>query len=468
MEPEKDMENFVRDYGTGNAIPDPPAFVSYDGAAPSGPGRPTSHPAMFTRTTGRSTNRTMAPPPPEEEETEPVNMVGIGAGKSMTAAISEPAIPISRSGTRSRASNRSRSGSQAGLPPPAASPAPMVPSIPNQVAQTRANDPNDPMSHTSLVIGGNAYPVDPSRDPQQLTRAGSMNVTSATPGSAADPLAQIAKQMKATSSTRRQSRYGNERQGAAGASALVPPSNSNAGSINPSSSSSRNYRQSAEIVVGSVPASRAASPAAPAPYAHHMNPPISISPLAEIVDPVLKDYGQSLPGERKAASRRNSFNSSGIPTHQHNLSTTSVHNIPRPVSREAFAGIGSGSRSASPAVGMVPNGHNMALNGSGMDRSHGRTPPPQQWVQQTQQQAPVNHGYHQPIQNQQQMQQPTYAPPPQGYPPPVPDGYSNGQNNVYYAAASPAPAPVQPAPVEEPSGTGNFTDDGRPILFYGM
>ncbi|KAG6805199.1 hypothetical protein H0H93_005352, partial [Arthromyces matolae] len=26
MEPEKDMENFVRDYGTGNQIPDPPAF----------------------------------------------------------------------------------------------------------------------------------------------------------------------------------------------------------------------------------------------------------------------------------------------------------------------------------------------------------------------------------------------------------------------------------------------------------
>ena len=29
MDTERDMENFVRDYGTGNAIYDPPQFVNY-------------------------------------------------------------------------------------------------------------------------------------------------------------------------------------------------------------------------------------------------------------------------------------------------------------------------------------------------------------------------------------------------------------------------------------------------------
>ncbi|KAL1745761.1 hypothetical protein HDZ31DRAFT_35741 [Schizophyllum fasciatum] len=55
METEKEMENFVLDYGTGNRIPDPPAFVDYNkpDAIPSASSRPTARPAHFTRTTQR-------------------------------------------------------------------------------------------------------------------------------------------------------------------------------------------------------------------------------------------------------------------------------------------------------------------------------------------------------------------------------------------------------------------------------
>ncbi|OBZ69920.1 Cell division control protein 15 [Grifola frondosa] len=49
LEPEKDMENFVRDYGTGNAIPDPPAFVNYANpdAVPPSSQRASTRPLVF-------------------------------------------------------------------------------------------------------------------------------------------------------------------------------------------------------------------------------------------------------------------------------------------------------------------------------------------------------------------------------------------------------------------------------------
>src|SRR5882762_7026687 len=93
MEPEKDMENFVRDYGTGDAIPDPPAFVNYSSAeaVPSGSSRVTSRPAQFFRSTQRIAPLRQPPPPPEEPF---VNTAGIGAiGKKGTADSTGDPLP---------------------------------------------------------------------------------------------------------------------------------------------------------------------------------------------------------------------------------------------------------------------------------------------------------------------------------------------------------------------------------------
>ena len=47
MEVDRDMENFVRDYGTGSLIPDPPVFVDYSNpnTIPSSGQQITTHPA---------------------------------------------------------------------------------------------------------------------------------------------------------------------------------------------------------------------------------------------------------------------------------------------------------------------------------------------------------------------------------------------------------------------------------------
>lgn len=86
LEPERDVENFVEEYGTGNAIPDPPIFIPYtDGpdASPSGgsssspPPRsavspPTTHLATFTRVSTRPAPTypvtTASIPPPQDEQ----------------------------------------------------------------------------------------------------------------------------------------------------------------------------------------------------------------------------------------------------------------------------------------------------------------------------------------------------------------------------------------------------------------
>ncbi|KAF8309078.1 hypothetical protein DL93DRAFT_2063328 [Clavulina sp. PMI_390] len=53
LEPERDMENFVREYGTGPGIPDPPRFQSYaNGVEP--PPRPGMRPSQYSRTSSRS------------------------------------------------------------------------------------------------------------------------------------------------------------------------------------------------------------------------------------------------------------------------------------------------------------------------------------------------------------------------------------------------------------------------------
>ncbi|KAJ7672110.1 hypothetical protein B0H17DRAFT_1084485 [Mycena rosella] len=56
LEPDKDVENFVQEYGTGNSIPDPPIFVPYPGQQPDGSSsKPTvgSRPAEFVRASAR-------------------------------------------------------------------------------------------------------------------------------------------------------------------------------------------------------------------------------------------------------------------------------------------------------------------------------------------------------------------------------------------------------------------------------
>ena len=102
MEPDKDMENFVRDYSTGNLIPNPPTFVNYrtPDAIPSSSLRPTTRPAQFIRSSSRPSPVRQNPVQQEEEPT--VGAAGVGAGGGSRRGDPQADAPLSCQPTQNR------------------------------------------------------------------------------------------------------------------------------------------------------------------------------------------------------------------------------------------------------------------------------------------------------------------------------------------------------------------------------
>src|SRR5580693_6647978 len=80
---EKDQENFIHDYSTGNATPEPPQFVNYSSAEgvplTSSASKVTSQLAQFACSTQHLSQLPFAPP--QSKDKQPfVNMAGIVAG----------------------------------------------------------------------------------------------------------------------------------------------------------------------------------------------------------------------------------------------------------------------------------------------------------------------------------------------------------------------------------------------------
>ncbi|KAH9920957.1 uncharacterized protein B0H18DRAFT_880670 [Fomitopsis serialis] len=383
MEVDRDMENFVRDYGTGSQIPDPPVFVDYSNpnTIPSSGQQITTRPAAFVRSTQRSRQAPPSPPPPQEEE-PPVNMTGVGraGGRQTDGSDVGPQGTDSRNGASAYVNGHSVS------PGPGA-PSRGPPSQGGMRAPEPQADPIDPTAETMLKIGERAYPVDPSRDPQG--QRGGSKVAAPRPlnvGQDDDPLAQqMVALQKGGGSTRRQSQY--QPQGAyptstpsptkrdATANKLSPPPD---GSSRSGRRNSVDYRRSAEIVVGAPPASDRRS-TSPNPYPKHMLPPSNVGPSGNLpVQEILHDYEQSFPGERKSISRPGSRPGSviGLPGQGPSPSQSQIQST-RPMSGQA--GIGAQgrspspqpfappSRSTSPAVPQPPNARRLSTS---------RVPPP--------------------------------------------------------------------------------------------
>ncbi|KAG6829654.1 hypothetical protein H0H87_010567 [Tephrocybe sp. NHM501043] len=384
MEPEKDMENFVRDYGTGNQIPDPPAFVNYNtpDAIPSSSSQPTFHIAQFVRTSQREPvhHRQNSMPPPEDHDIPQINTAGIGAvgrresqyGASLNRHVSRrqsamatqqpPQPPNGHSaihtvpgpGPSSSASSQlvrhnTRRQSVSPAPGSGSSPSPSGQVVRHSTQQSRSYrvppqdpyaEPMDPNAETYIKIGDNAYKADPNKDPQMQTqnqsglfnpRPAASSPTKAIASGAVDPLAKHMEDLKnavsSTGSTRRKSvRRSNVPDAARASQQLQQPHQQSSGTHSPAltpppstmsnlaiargSSPSRDYRNSAELVVGlhpsaSAPAQQTSRPSSPnPPTAEFMKPPTASG--SEVIREVLTDYHQSLPGERKSISRSNS------------------------------------------------------------------------------------------------------------------------------------------------------------------
>ncbi|RDX43395.1 hypothetical protein OH76DRAFT_1361231 [Lentinus brumalis] len=340
LEVERDMENFVRDYGTGNAIPDPPPFIDYASpdAQPASSQHPSTHPSGYARQTQRS--RQVPPPsqnqPPEPEE-EPVNYTGVGAGNR----------------AESRASTRGQDLVQPQPQPNGAiTNGRVTPNVGTRPPDPQA-DPIDPTAKTMLRIGPNAYDVNLDRDPQAHAGPPASGASSMAPprvGQDDDPLAQQMNQLRNAAgggSVRRSGQWGPPAQQSppGGPTSRRDPG----GKLSPppgGAPANRDYRNSAEIVVGAYPAQAASSrPASPNPPTNVFMKPPSQNPAGSSstvsVQNVLADYQQSLPGERKSISRSNSrSNSISIPGPQASnrpMSSSSGH-----------AGIGAQGRSTSP------------------------------------------------------------------------------------------------------------------------
>ncbi|KAF9012617.1 hypothetical protein BDQ17DRAFT_1321593 [Cyathus striatus] len=486
-EPEKEMENFVRDYGTGNQIPDPPSFVNYNTpeAIPSSSSRPTTRPANFQRASQREPPlRQNSIPLQDDEPTVNTAGVGAGGGRGRSNTDTEGSSPLTRQPTQAGSSQVNGHSSMYNSPaagpssssPPTSSNLQRQFTTATQIQSSRVppQDPNaeviDPTAETYIKVGNNAYKVDLSKDPQQTGPL--LHPIALANGE--DPLAQRLQELQNAVSTTGSIRKNTMRQSmdaknvasarkspTPGGSLSLPPPSAASGS---QTANPRDYRNSAELVPSTSPAGG-----------------------VEVVQEVLADYHQALPGERRsisANSRRGSFvaaqpaGGSVSPVaglnHGHSHSLSQGQNLARP-SSVGHAGIGAhGSRSNSPqplSRGPSPVPANQARNtymappsqvvvratspnnvGIALDPS-GRVlhdDMAQMYQQHHQQQQQQQH------QQQPQQRQPSYNPPPppplvQQPPPPQPVQQQQQQQqraNSYVPPVSPAvapAAPVQPA-----------------------
>ena len=585
------MENFVRDYGTGNLIPETPLFVNYANtdAPPVSASRVATRPSNFVRSTQRASRSSSLPQ--DDESYDDTNHAGVGAGGSSVPSRGTPsdAPPLSRSATqKSTTSPRSQANGVNGHVSPHREPQRRHSTAPTSVKPASAADPVDPMvSNTQLVIGDRTWDVDPTKDPQQQ-KAGQARTSP--PVGEQDPLV---KQMAELNTAAAASSLGRrntirrdgppssvESRKGTGESLSTPSTTGSA------SAAQRDFRNSAEVVVGSYPLaqtpSRSTSPNPPK-AAFVSPPPPSIPPSASNipVEQVVSGYQRPFPGE--ARSRANSYVGPSPPAVNQNQD----QGVSRPTSRGGYPGVGTQSlvaRPPSPARGPSPtalqpynrgppapnappssngaihrgmsvsrrpvtptNPVGIALGPDGrvvhdmmvqrQPSAHYPQPGPPPQPTQPPQPYPGYHDTSRALTHPQQQQPPpprndyavvapnayggaqpqpyNYGPPPQQHPG-YNDGYhgqttygqtapppqSNYNNNNYGSVARPAyhqqnqsvghvatnatqqrfpgnaavyrstspgigRSPSPAAPRGQPPPTGAYTDDGRPILFYG-
>ncbi|OJA20828.1 hypothetical protein AZE42_02512 [Rhizopogon vesiculosus] len=355
MEPEKEMENFVRDYATGSAIPEPPAFVNYTNSdpVPSSSTRIATHAATFARASHRSAAGRSAPPP-EDDLYDNTNHAGVGAiGGGSRSSPAESTL--SRSQTQRSQSGRSQVNGVNGHVSPSRDVHSQASQRRNSTAsalrpaQELRGDPMDPtVSNTQLVIGGKTWDVDPNNDPQQ--QRGQLR-TSPPVGEQDDPLVRrmaelsTAAQNVARHPTVRRDTLSGQDPRKATTESLSAPSRTN--------SSNRDFRNSAEIVVGAYPLapSRSASPNPPKPVLAAPPPPSLPQSSSNLpVEQVLDNYGRTFPGEQRPRSRANSY--VGLPPPVNNNQNHGSNGV-RPASRGGYPGVGTQNLITQPPAGSL-------------------------------------------------------------------------------------------------------------------
>nr|ODN96831.1 septation protein imp2 [Cryptococcus depauperatus CBS 7855] len=397
FEPINDMVNFVKGWGTGDIIPDPPRFINYS-AGESYPTQQTYHVAQFTRLSAKPPMPVSSHQPEktepdiipqsEEESQQPARqsspqpassvIAGVDAiseGLTRTTLKDEPAsvknMPTATSGSQ-RATpfggvalpGMSSAGDDSKqMPPP---PAPINMTMPEPRVPSRQGPPSpmketkeDPMAKALEELRREPPP------PQSVRRAGSHIRRPDSVSSAAGSTRGNAYGQGVTSPSPGPSHMTFQQVGPGQSrsppidSTLSPPAGGHTAAAlaqsmehfryQSSRSSDRqrqsvNYANFADDVVGAHPTSRPATPLSPsgsnrAPSPAMMQPPQQ--PATHIADQVLSQYHQAFPGERNRSRSR----AGSVMSNASRNSYNEQHQIsPSPMQpREGFVGIGTGN-----------------------------------------------------------------------------------------------------------------------------
>ncbi|RXW25003.1 hypothetical protein EST38_g857 [Candolleomyces aberdarensis] len=519
MEPEREMENFVRDYGTGNEMPNPPQFVNYNtpDAIPSSAIRPTTRPASFAR----SSTRELLPRETLEpiEDAPPVNTAGVGAGGGMRQSVALDPAALQRQDTRRNsvspvnghdhpyANGTSQPHQPVPSPEPPAATSPFSvqrkPTVSTRTSTSASTsrfphdplaEPIDPNAETYIKVGNSAYKVDLTRDPQQQLTIPTNRSAPASPVKSSSPMKQdgsidpLQKQLQelqnvvsSTGSARRNtlhSRAPPEQKSVSPAPPLplgisqptpnpvqksLSPPVPNAAQRNRSPSPNRDYRNSADVVVGAHPS--APSPSRPVspnpPTAAFMVPP----PSAEVQPPgVAWDTLVSglMVGLEATVPFLNPEDPVRAPNASRNTLVSPAHNIARAPSPNSVG------------IALDPNGrvmHDELAHGYQQQQAHRQSQPPPQQQRMSQQPAP--------------RYNPSPAPSPQQQPPQRRNSYAPPavspaaaiappQGPQHYAVTPPPPPPANayqpgapaPQPAYAPPGASHPTYTPPSQLMY--
>ncbi|WVW83406.1 hypothetical protein I302_105425 [Kwoniella bestiolae CBS 10118] len=410
FEPENDMLNFVKGWGTGDMIPDPPRFINYN-AGESYPTQPTFHVSHFQRISARppmppsvaSQQAPVQPEPELEQQQEPEpeipqanghhdkSLNGISDNLQRTTLNDEPpssprstpapeaqkktpfggiALPGLASATSPPPQEETSKFSS--MPPPPTPPAMTMPEprIPSRQsnrspAPRNVNSEEDPMAKALADL--RREPPPPGSVRRNTSHRRPESVVSASGSTRGSQYGHAIKSPTSPAPNRmsyQQHMPPNQSRGSVDMTLSPPQPGHTAAALAKSmeefrQQSSRgpeskrqsvNYSNYADDIVGAHPTSRPSSPSvAPrAPSPAMMQPPTQ--PATHIADEVLSQYHQAFPGERQERSRSRAGSVISSHSRAGSFVEQQQHQAP-PVSpgREAFAGIGAGGgRSPSP------------------------------------------------------------------------------------------------------------------------
>lgn len=314
----RDIAAFIQSKGTGSTIPDPPEYINYARGQPP-PARPTFRVANFQRQTSR-------PPPmmPQQQQGPPPSQ-SFNANDRRGSGPQATGPDVMAESMQQQMNINGRSQPAAYAQPPYQAP------VSQPMAQPQRSHDSGSTSQPATYQYQSGPPPPPAETSQPAGRFAQQAAPPTQDIDEEDPIAKALANLRSRPSGRSPQPQ---------ASATAAPMNN------------RHSQQQYQVGRPTSPApSNVPRPSSPAVAAFMQAPNRATSPGPPVED-VLGSYGQSFPGERKSLSRQGSMISAHGSTSGGGHPPSMRASSPGPTG--GFAGVGSGSRAASPQPGARP------------------------------------------------------------------------------------------------------------------